>query len=133
MVKSLKFVTAVCLLFFSFQSLSAQTIFEKWPEIKSFHEVMSQTYHPSEEGDLNPIKTRIGEMTTKAAALQASTPKEFNTPEILDSEKKLSTDSQALQKLIEEKASDATITAALEGLHDEFHKIIGLCSDGGKH
>jgi len=95
--------------------------------------VMSQTYHPSEEGDLNPIKTRIGEMTTKAAALQTSTPVEFNTPEILASEKKLYTDSQALQKLIAEKASDATITSALEGLHDEFHKIIGLCSDGGKH
>jgi len=133
MVKSLKYITAVCFLFFSFQSLSAQTIFEKWPEIKSFHEVMSQTYHPSEEGDLNPIKTRIGEMTTKAAALQTSTPVEFNTPEILASEKKLYTDSQALQKLIAEKASDATITSALEGLHDEFHKIIGLCSDGGKH
>jgi hypothetical protein len=133
MVKSLKFIAAVCFLIFSLQSLSAQTIFEKWPEIKSFHEVMSQTYHPSEEGDLHPIKTRIGEMTAKAAALQTSTPVEFNTPEILASEKKLYSDSQALQKLIAEKASDATITSALEGLHDEFHKIIGLCSDGSGH
>ena len=133
MVKSLKFFTFICVLLFSFQSLSAQTIFEKWPEIKSFHEVMSQTYHPSEEGNLNPIKTRIDEMVKKAEALQTSTPKEFNTPEIIASEKKIYTDSVALQKLIAEKAGDETITAALEGLHEEFHKIIGLCNDSGDH
>ncbi len=133
MVKSLKFFTVFCVLFFSFQSLSAQTIIEKWPEIKSFHEVMSQTYHPSEEGNLNPIKTRIDEMVKNAAALQTNTPKEFNTPEIIASVKKIYSDSVALQKLISEKAGDETITTALKDLHDEFHKIIGLCNDSGDH
>ena len=30
--------------------------FASWPEIKTFHKVMSQTFHPSEEGNLQPIK-----------------------------------------------------------------------------
>jgi len=31
------------------QTVKAQSKFEKWSELKSFHTVMSQTFHPSEE------------------------------------------------------------------------------------
>ena len=39
-------------------SVSAQTTFDKWPTIKDLHEVMSETFHPAEEGNLAPIKAR---------------------------------------------------------------------------
>jgi hypothetical protein len=37
---------------------SAQSTFDKWPAIKEFHDVMSETFHPAEEGNLAPIKLR---------------------------------------------------------------------------
>lgn len=48
------------------QEVSAQSIFDKWVELKAFHGVMSQTFHPSEEGNLELIKTRSEEMAEKA-------------------------------------------------------------------
>ena len=37
----------------------AQSKLQDWNELKDFHKVMAQTFHPSEEGNLEPIKTRI--------------------------------------------------------------------------
>ena len=53
--------------------------FDLWPELKTFHGVMSETFHPSEEGDLAPIKERSVEMESKALALSNSKiPADFN-------------------------------------------------------
>ncbi len=103
--------------------------FAAWPEIKVFHKVMAQTFHPSEEGNLQPIKERSGEMVEKANALKtAKIPTEFNTKEIIASVNKLVKDSKTLDKLVKSKATDAKITKALSGLHDTFHTIVGLCT-----
>jgi len=37
----------------------------KWQELDAFHEVMSKTFHPSEEGKLEPIRSRSAEMVEK--------------------------------------------------------------------
>ena len=103
--------------------------FAAWPEIKTFHKVMSQTFHPSEEGNLQPIKERSAEMAEKANALKmAKIPAEFNKKQIVASVNKLAKDSKALDKLVKSKASDEKITKALNGLHDTFHTIVGLCT-----
>lgn len=39
---------------------------DKWNEMSAFHDVMSATFHPMQEGDLNPIRSRAGEMAAKA-------------------------------------------------------------------
>ena len=41
-----------------------------WKEMSDFHTVMSETFHPSEEGKLGPIKSRSQEMVDKAIAWQ---------------------------------------------------------------
>ena len=57
--------------------------FSTWPEIKAFHKVMSQTFHPSEEWNLQPIKERSAEMAEKANALKMSKiPAQFNKKEM---------------------------------------------------
>lgn len=118
------------LLFIAANSISAQTTFEKWPAIKNFHEVISQTFHPSEEGNLKPIKDRSGELATKAYALSTEAiPAEFKNDKILASIEKLKEKSASLDKLVKEKASDADITKSLVEVHDEFHNIVGLCSE----
>ena len=65
---------------------------------------MAQTFHPSEEGNLEPIKTRIGEMVEKAKTLQASKfPADFDNEKIRKAVNQLVTDSQKLQKEIKPK------------------------------
>ena len=82
-------------------SVSAQSTFEKWPAIKEFHEVMSQTFHPAEEGNLAPIKARSEEMMNKAAMLlKSDIPAEFKTNAILASAERLQLKSKALHKLV---------------------------------
>lgn len=128
-MKSLKFL-AVLFFFLVISNLSAQTTFEKWPAIKTFHGVMSQTFHPAEEGDLNPIKTRSEEMVQKADALsKEAIPAEFKTPAILASIKKLQAGAKSLDKLVKAKGSDEATLKSLTALHDVFHEIVGLCSE----
>ena len=103
--------------------------FANWPEIKAFHKVMSQTFHPSEEGNLQPIKERSAEMAEKATALKtALIPTPFNKKEIIAAITTLAKDSKTLDKLVKSKATDDKITKALNDLHDVFHTIVGLCS-----
>ncbi|SFF41037.1 hypothetical protein [Flavobacterium xueshanense] len=111
-------------------SVSAQSTFETWPAIKEFHEVMSQTFHPAEEGNLAPIKARSEEMMNKAAMLlKSNIPKEFRTDAILASAERLQLKSKALHKLVKFNGTDAAIVKSITELHDTFHQIVGLCSD----
>lgn len=120
----------VAFLLLTISSTNAQSTFDKWPSIKEFHKVMSQTFHPSEEGNLEPIKTRSEELMNKAVAvLTSSIPAEFQTPSILASAEKLQSKSKALHKLVTSKGSDTEITKSLAELHDVFHEIVGLCSE----
>lgn len=108
--------------------------FDSWSELKDFHKVMSQTFHPSEEGNLEPIKQRSGEMVEKANLLAKSViPAEFNKKEVVSAVKRLAKDSKKLDKLVKNKKSDKEITEALAKLHDVFHEIIGLCSNEEHH
>lgn len=113
------------------QTPKKPSTFDKWAALKDFHGVMSQTFHPAEEGKLEPIKTRSGEMVEKAEGLTKSAiPTEFNTPKIVDAVKRLQSGSKALDKLVKnKKTSDADITKSLTALHDVFHEIVGLCRD----
>lgn len=124
---------AFLLFFLVANAVSAQSTFDKWPAIKDFHMVMSQTFHPAEEGNLEPIKTRSQEMADKAAALtKTDIPAEFRTKSILNSVEQLQKNSAALHKMVASKAADADITRALSGLHENFHQIVGLCSEEKK-
>ncbi|MBG6187364.1 hypothetical protein [Flavobacterium sp. CAN_S2] len=114
-------------------SVSAQSTFDKWPAIKEFHEVMSQTFHPAEEGNLAPIKARSEEMMNKAAMLlKSDIPTEFRTDAILASAERLQLKSKALHKLVKSNGTDTAIVKSITDLHDTFHEIVGLCSDAKK-
>lgn len=127
----LVFVTAIL---FCFQNVNAQSKFDKWPELKTFHGVMSQTFHPSEEGNLQPIKSRIAEFVEKANALAKSKiPTEFNNKSVKSATQKLKTDSKKLQKIILKNKSDDEIKKSLSALHDTFHLIVEKCVKGDGH
>lgn len=123
----IKFLAIAAVLFFA-NAINAQSVSDKWPAIKTFHGVMSETFHPAEEGNLVPIKARSQEMVEKAEALlKSDIPAEFKTPTIMASAERIQIKSKALHKMILSGASDVDITKKLTELHDTFHEIVGLC------
>jgi hypothetical protein len=115
--------------FFLFSNITiGQSKFDKWPELKTFHGVMSQTFHPSEEGDLKPIKSRVGEFLEKAEALRKSNlPVEFNKASVKEATDALVKEAKELKLLIEKGGKDDEIAKALNHLHDTFHTIVERC------
>lgn len=107
-----------------FNSLNAQKK-ATWNEMETFHKVMSATFHPAEEGKLEPIKTRSQEMLDKATAWKNSTPPEgYNTKEVKSSLKNLVKGAKQLNKMVKGTATDREITDKLTALHDIFHELM---------
>jgi len=105
----------------------------KWNELSAFHEVMSATFHPMEEGDLKPIRSRAKELAEKAIQWANSTPpKIYEQPKIKANLAKLSREATGLAARVGENASDAKVKELLAALHDRFHEIIGMCSEAKK-
>lgn len=103
--------------------------FDDWPEIKTFHKSLSETFHPSESGDLKPVKSRSAELVQNATALSKSKiPAQFDNKAVRDAIKTLVANSKAVDKLVRSKATDKKITAGLTRLHDTFHTIVEECS-----
>lgn len=130
----MKKLSLVILALFLFSAAKVSIAGEKWAELEAFHKVMSQTFHPAEEGNYQPIKDRIGEMVSCASNLVANpVPAEYNKPEILAAAQKLETDSKALEEKIKAGATDEAIFTDLNALHDTFHTIVGLCNPKEEH
>ena len=112
----------------------AETKPAAWAELKAYHGVMAATFHPAEDGKLEPIRTRSGELAATAAAWVKSTPPaDFNQPAIAAKLKLLATESAALDQLVRSgQVADADLKAALTKLHDRFHEIVGACRDAGQ-
>jgi hypothetical protein len=105
---------------------------EPWKEMKEFHTVMSETFHPAEEGKLAPIKSRSQEMVDKAIAWKKSkAPEGYDKNAVKELLKKLVEGTKELNKLVKENASDNVLTEKLSGLHDVFHEIMEKA--GGQH
>lgn len=111
----------------------SQPIFDKWTAIQEFHEVLSQTFHPAEEGNLEPIKARSEELMNKASdLLKLDIPEEYRTNSILSLAEKLQIKSKLLHQLVLSKASDEEITKSITNVHALFHEIVGLCNEEKK-
>jgi len=121
-------ILAIVAFLFTAGIASAQSM-DKWPALKDLHSVMSTTFHPAEEGNLEPIKSRSEELMNKSAALlKSDVPADFRTNAILNSAEKLQLKTKAIHKLVTSKAPDADIVKALTQAHDIFHEIVGLCT-----
>lgn len=133
-MKNLTALFVLALLILVSSIASSQTKVE-WKEKDNFHGIMSETFHPAEDGDFNPIRTRCGEMVEKALAWQKSAiPAEFaNVAGIQENLSKLVAGSEALNTKIKANCTDAEIITDLTALHDIFHSVVGLCKTNDKH
>src|ERR1700752_3346386 len=97
----------------------------KWQELDAFHEVMSKTFHPAEEGKLEPIRKRSAEMVEKAIAWKNSTaPEGYDKTAVLGNLKKLVKGAKEIDKMVKKNASDNELKEELSELHDVFHQIV---------
>jgi hypothetical protein len=121
-------VSIIAIMFLS-NAIFAQSKFDKWTELKEFHTIMSQTFHPSEDGNLEPIKSRSAEMVTKAELLSKSKiPTEFDKKEVKEAITKLVIDSKKLNDMVINKTTDEILKKTLSELHDTFHLIVERCT-----
>jgi hypothetical protein len=127
----------VCLLIAAFAltvSVNAQEKKAAWKEMNDFHTVMSETFHPAEEGHLDPIKKRSQEMVDKAVAWQGSTaPAGYDKKQVDASLKKLVKGAKELHKMVKAKAADNALKEKLSGLHEVFHEIMEKCEKEDHH
>ncbi len=106
---------------------------DKWAELENYHEIMSQTFHPAEEGKFAPIRKLAGELATRAQKwLESTPPKIYDAPEIRAILVKLNRESKALADSIANGTSDEQIKKYLTALHDRFHEIMGACREEKK-
>jgi uncharacterized coiled-coil DUF342 family protein len=106
----------------------------KWQELDAFHEVMSKTFHPAEEGKLEPIRSRSAEMVEKAIAWKNSTaPEGYDKPAVLENLKKLVKGAKEIDKMVKKNASDKELKEELSELHDVFHEIVEKCEKEEHH
>jgi hypothetical protein len=121
----------VCTLATFSNAQEKQSAKSSWAELKSFHGVMSQTFHPAEEGDFKPIRERAAEMHKKAVVLaESKIPADFNNDAVIAALNELTEKSAEVEKLVLAKATDEELMVALSAAHDTFHKIAGLCQKG---
>ena len=134
-MKKIFLSAAIALLTIGISSLaSAQEKKVQWAEWTAFHTVMSGTFHPAEEGNFDPIKSRSGEMVTKAEEWQKSTPpKEFDKPAVKDLLVLLVKESKELDAQVKNKVSNETLLKSLNALHERFHSIVGACKNQDEH
>jgi hypothetical protein len=106
-----------------------------WPELKAFHEVMSQTFHPAEKGDFKPIRTRSGEMMKRVKVLIGQPfPEPYRTESMKVVVANLEDQVRKLDEMVKNNAEDKDLMVMLTQAHDSFHKIVGICrNEEGSH
>ena len=105
-----------------------QAKIESWPQMKTFHEVMSQTFHPSENGDLAPIKKRSAELLEDANKLTSEAlPAAYDNAQIKGAISQLQKEALALDKMVAVNVGDDAIKKQLARVHNAFHQVVGLC------
>lgn len=123
-------------LFLAFLSISitaAHAQSTPWKEKKAFHEVMAGTFHPSEEGNLKPLKEKAGELVKRAKAWQQSkAPEGVNQAEASKILDRLVAKCEEIKKAVDSKASDNDLKKMISEAHDIFHELAEKCRPG-KH
>jgi hypothetical protein len=100
-----------------------------WAELDAYHTVMSQTFHPAENGDLKPLLAKSQELADKAKVLANSTvPEKYQKKDVGAILKKLEQESLALHQMVTSKKSDEEIKKAIFALHDRFHEVMEKCN-----
>lgn len=109
-----------------------------WKEMNAFHKVMGATWHPaSQKSDLAPLKAHAKDLLaaadTWAASKPPAMPASCGSKEVLAAVTKIAAESKGLAAMIDSGADDASLKAALKGVHDTFEVAEKACAGHGEH
>ncbi len=106
----------------------AQTKPAAWVEMKIFHSFMSTTFHPSEEGNLAPLKQKADSMFIAAKQWQASAiPDTYKPKETTKALKQLVKECKGIKNAVAANATDDELKKKIATAHDVFHTIVNEC------
>ena len=112
-------------------SVTAVPVFSqeaKWTEMENFHAVMSVSFHPAEENNLQPLKGKSADLLSKAKAWQKSAaPVGFNADVTKPILKNLVKQCKLIKAAVNENKTDAELKAMITKAHDIFHEIKEKC------
>ncbi len=110
----------------TFQTAFAQK--GEWKESQTFHTVMSKTFHPSEEGNLQPVKDNAANLLANAKLWQASKiPAAFNQTETKKVLVNLVSKCDEIIIAVKSKKSDDDLKKLISEAHEIFHQIEEKC------
>lgn len=121
---------SICIVVMAFvQNAQAQSA-QKWKEMDAFHQVLSKTFHPAEEGNVKPAKDSASLLLERATAWQqAAIPSGFK-PELTKTVlAKLVASCQELNTAVKQGKSDDDIKAKITKVHDDFHELAEKCRE----
>lgn len=107
-----------------------------WKEMEAFHMAMAETFHPAEEGNLQPVREQAGDLLAKAKTWQASpVPSDYDQAKTVKALQALVEKCERVEAAVKAKQDDAQLTKLITEAHDAFHAIIGECktTDAEKH
>lgn len=123
----MKKLLLIIVIFFGSQTINAQNII-KWGPLSEYHQLLSKTFHPTEEGNFGPIKEFSKELNSKAEALDVATiPQEYKNQKTENTLTLLKKQTKLVNDLVQNKAPNTEIMRAFQDLHDIFHRIVMLC------
>lgn len=127
-MKALRLAILLLVTTFTFQ-MNAQSASTKWSQLHEYHELLSKTFHPAENGNLNAIKNAHDYLVQRSEALDISTmPSELKSETLLAQVGILKKMTKKLSELITNKAPDVEIMRTFQNVHDVFHKIEKECA-----
>lgn len=99
-----------------------------WKEMEGFHTVMSTTFHPAEENNLQPIKKKAGELLKAAKAWKKSTvPQGYNATLTKPVLNRLVKQCNIIKSAVDNGKSDAELKNLITEAHEIFHELKEKC------
>lgn len=130
MKQFIKFIAVALVAFSSTNALAQPKQKASWKEMHDFHDVMSTTFHPAEEGNLAPLREKAGLLVERAEAWKKSAvPEGYNREKTPDTLKRLVKQCKKVKKGVKKGKTDAELTAMITTAHDIFHEIMEKCRE----
>jgi hypothetical protein len=102
----------------------------EWKAMQDFHAVMSPTFHPAEENNLNPTRENAQKLLLVAQNWQkSSVPVGFNAVLAKPILKKLVKDCSMVAQAVKAKKSDVELKKLITQAHDTFHEFAEKCRE----
>lgn len=102
-----------------------------WKEMEIFHSLMSATFHPSEEGNLKPLKAKSDSLLLAAKSWKAAkVPAGFKPLETTETLTKLVKQCALVSASVKAKKDEVTLKAQIKEAHEIFHTVAEKCRVG---